>query len=142
MNIRFNFLAKSTLKNRRELKAFIMHMFELENAVPGEINFVFCSDDYLLEINKTYLGHDYFTDIITFNLSEEDSKAIDSEIYISIDTVTENAMRFKNSFNLELHRVIFHGILHLIGYDDKSPKSQKTMTAKEDFYLDLYFDQP
>lgn len=141
MNISFNFLEKTTLSKRRELKAFIARMFEMEKVKAGQLNFIFCSDDYLLDINKTYLQHDYFTDIITFNLSAEGSHSIDGEIYISIDTVKDNALRFKNSVARELHRVIFHGVLHLIGYDDKTSSHQKTMTSKEDFYLQLYFDQ-
>jgi len=141
MKISFNFLEKITLTNRTGLKAFIARMFEMEKCKAGQINFIFCSDEFLLEINKTYLQHDYYTDIITFNLSAEGSSFIDGEVYISIDTITDNALRFSNSVSKELHRVMFHGILHLIGYDDSSQRLQTIMTDKEDFYLQLYFDQ-
>ncbi len=142
MKISFNFLKKVTLANRTHLRGFIVRMFEMEKHKAAQINFIFCSDDFLLDINRTYLKHDYYTDIITFNLSAEGSNSIDGEIYISVDTVKDNAARFKNSLNKELHRVMFHGILHLIGYDDKTTMHQDIMTQKEDFYLQLYFDLP
>ncbi|RYF91234.1 MAG: rRNA maturation RNase YbeY [Chitinophagaceae bacterium] len=139
MNISFNFLAPVTLNKRRDLKAHIKRMFELEQKHGGQLNFIFCSDDYLLDINRTYLNHNYFTDIITFDLSQSNSNLIEGEIYISIDTVRSNAEQFHTTPNHELHRVIFHGVLHLLGYNDKTTAQQQLMTTKEDFYLNLYF---
>lgn len=139
MHIEFNFPAKVGLANRTELKKFIESIFRKEKKKPGTISYVFCSDDYLLDINRSYLNHDYYTDIITFDLSEPGSGIIDAEIYISIDTIRDNTKRFQTSINKELHRVIFHGVLHLCGYKDKTSKDQALMTQKEDHYLDLYF---
>lgn len=139
MHISFNFLSKISLTKRTDLRGFIAKMFKMEKRKPGQINFVFCSDQFLLDINKAYLQHTYFTDIITFDLSVEGRNCIDGEIYISTDTVRENAGRFNNPIGKELHRVIFHGVLHLVGYDDKTLGQQQTMTEKEDFYLQLYF---
>lgn len=101
----------------------------------GAINIIFCSDSYLLEINQKYLQHDTFTDIVTFDYC--DDKFIAGDIYISLDRVEENAIKYKESFEREFHRVIFHGILHLLGYGDKSKEEEKEMRAKEDFYLNL-----
>lgn len=93
------------------------------------LSFVFCSDNYLLEINQKYLNHNYFTDVITFNLSENDK--IEGEVYISIERVKENARTEKITFEAELHRVMIHGILHLIGYSDITSEEKKLMTHKE-----------
>ena len=142
MKISFNFLATVNLPHRQKLKSFIASIFKKEKKKLSRLTFVFCPDDYLLEINKTYLGHDYFTDIISFNLSDPGSENIDGEIYISVDTIKDNAKRFNASISKELHRVIFHGILHLCGYDDKSAKEKEIMTLKEDYWLDLYFNVP
>lgn len=101
----------------------------------GAINIIFCSDSYLLEINQKYLQHDTLTDIVTFDYC--DDKYIAGDIYISLDRVEENAIKYKESFDREFHRVIFHGILHLLGYGDKSKEEEKEMRAKEDFYLNL-----
>ena len=138
MSIEFNFPEKVSLANRTILKDFILSIFKKEKKKAGNISYVFCSDDYLLDINRSYLNHDYFTDIITFDLSESGSNSIDGEIYISVDTVRDNARRFKTSFSKELHRVMFHGVLHLCGYKDKSDNEQTAMTEKEDHYLHLY----
>jgi probable rRNA maturation factor len=96
------------------------------------IDFVICDDEYLLNINKEYLQHDYYTDIITFPLNED---PIESNVFISIDRVKENAQLYKVKMEDELHRVIIHGVLHLIGYDDKSEDDKNRMRAKEDEYL-------
>lgn len=101
----------------------------------GEINYIFCSDEYLHKINLEHLNHDTYTDIITFNYCEED--VISSDIFISIDRVKENAKTFNVSFKDELDRVIIHGILHLLGYNDKTDDEQEEMSLKEDFYLSL-----
>lgn len=101
----------------------------------GEINFIFCSNQYILQVNKQYLNHHYFTDIITFNYN--DNNIINSDIFISIDTVKDNADFYNTTFHNELSRVIIHGILHLIGFDDKSEADQAIMTIKEDEALSL-----
>lgn len=98
------------------------------------INYIFCSDDYLLNINQEYLQHDYYTDIITFDYSES---IISSDIFISIDRISENARKNSVTLQSELQRVIIHGALHLVGYKDKTQAEKIVMTQKEDFYLEL-----
>tara|TARA_B110000444_G_C18719088_1_gene537551 strand:+ start:202 stop:618 length:417 start_codon:yes stop_codon:yes gene_type:complete len=97
---------------------------------------VFMTDEDMLTINKKHLNHDYFTDIITFPI-EEDEECLEAEIYMSIDSIRENAIEYKNHFNLELLRVFLHGILHLIGYGDKSTLEQEVMRSKETYYMYL-----
>jgi rRNA maturation RNase YbeY len=101
------------------------------------LNYIFCSDEYLLEINKQYLDHDYFTDIITFDNSEED-KQLEGDIYISVDRVRDNAATFHTDFDSEMRRVLIHGLLHLVGYEDSSEALKTAMRAKEDEYLRLF----
>ncbi|TYR34504.1 rRNA maturation RNase YbeY [Sphingobacterium phlebotomi] len=100
----------------------------------GELNFILCSDAYLLEINKQYLDHDTYTDIVTFDSSEEDN-VIAGDIFISVERTAENALKFGVSERDELHRVIIHGVLHLCGYLDKKKEDKELMTAKENEYL-------
>ncbi|WP_205966307.1 rRNA maturation RNase YbeY [Parapedobacter sp. SGR-10] len=100
----------------------------------SELNFIFCSDDYLLDINKQYLQHDTYTDIVTFDSSENED-VIAGDIFISVDRVRDNAQKFKVSEKDELHRVIIHGVLHLCGYRDKKKEDKEMMTAKENTYL-------
>ena len=138
MDISFNFIETITLNNRSLLKGFIKDIFKKEMKKATSLSFVFCSDDYLLQINKTYLQHNYYTDIITFDLSNPSHNEIEGEIYISVETIRSNSQRFNTSIKSELHRVIFHGILHLCGYKDKNTAQQKIMTNKEDFYLTKY----
>lgn len=109
-----------------------------EKMVPETINIIFCSDNYILKINNEYLQHDYFTDIITFDYSESlnDVKHISGDLFISIDTVHSNSDTYGVKFREELDRVIIHGILHLIGYNDKNVEQQKEMRSKEDYYLE------
>lgn len=126
-----------TLGNRNQLKLYIRSIFKREKKQLSSINFIFCSDKRLLEINKQFLQHNYYTDIITFDLSV--SSATEAEVYISIDRVKNNAKSLGNSFKDELHRVIFHGALHLCGYKDKTINDQKQMRAKEEYYLFNYF---
>lgn len=114
---------------------WIVAVIENEGKKLGEINYVFCSDEYLLKMNIEHLNHDTYTDIITFNYCEQD--VISSDIFISIDRVKENASTFSVSFVDELDRVIIHGVLHLLGYNDKTEEEQEQMTLKEDFYLSL-----
>jgi probable rRNA maturation factor len=134
----FHFLKDLTLSDRSRLKLFIAFLFKKEKKRLGEIHYIFCSDEYLLAINRQYLQHDFYTDIITFGLSEP-GKPINAEIYISVDRVRENAEAFTNSLKNELHRVIFHGVLHLCGYGDKKKKEEVLMRKMEDRYLRLYF---
>ena len=122
-----------SLENRSVLKNFICSLFKKEKSALESINYIFCSDKKLLEINKTYLKHDFYTDIISFDLSPGPQKV--AEIYISIDRVRENAKELGVSFKNELHRVIFHGALHICGYKDKNKKDRETMRAKENKYL-------
>jgi len=124
------------LKKRGVLKQFIAELFKKERKALESINYIFCSDKKLLAINKTYLQHDFYTDIISFDLSSGPQKR--AEVYISVDRVRDNAKTFGSSFNQELHRVIFHGALHLCGYNDKSNKERISMQKKEDQYLSLY----
>lgn len=108
-----------------------------EGATLGELNYIFCSDAYLLEINQKYLDHDYFTDIITFDNSEQ-SRFIEGDIFISIERVYENAFHLHIDQKTELLRVICHGLLHLLGYDDSLPSEQILMRTKEDHYLSSF----
>ena len=101
----------------------------------GAVNIIFCSDNYILDVNVRYLGHDYFTDIITFDYCEKD--VLSGDLFISIDSVRENALYYGVSFEDELDRVMVHGLLHLIGYDDHTPEQQAEMRAKEDYYLQM-----
>lgn len=116
------------------LKRWIKTTIVSEGFNVGEINIILCSDSYLLDINKQYLQHDTYTDIVTFDNSERDD-AIAGDIFISIDRVQENALKFGVPERDELHRVIIHGILHLCGYGDKQKEEKTLMTEKEDFYL-------
>ena len=101
----------------------------------GDISYIFCSDDKILEVNREYLQHDYYTDIITFDYSEGD--VISGDLFISVDTVATNAQKFGEAFNNELHRVIIHGILHLCGIDDKAEGARKIMEENEDNALSI-----
>jgi len=102
----------------------------------GDIAFIFCSDDYLLDVNRKFLEHDYYTDIITFDYV--DQNLINGDIFISVDRVKENASIYYSDFNNELNRIMIHGVLHLLGYKDKVKKDKALMTAKEDFYLNKF----
>ncbi len=101
----------------------------------GDVNIIFTSDNYLLEMNKQYLKHDYYTDVITFDYTQNDK--ISGDIFISIDTVKDNAVKYSVEFLNELERVILHGVLHLIGYKDKNENEKKLIRSKEDLYLNF-----
>jgi len=101
----------------------------------GDINIIFCSDNYILDVNMKYLQHDYFTDIITFDYCEKN--ILSGDLFISVDSVRENALYYGTEFSDELHRVIVHGVLHLIGYDDHTEEDIKMMRYKENYYLKL-----
>ena len=117
------------------IKKWLLQAISLENKSIGPLNFVFCSDNYLLQLNQQYLDHNTFTDVITFNYVE--GSVISGDIFISIDRVKENAEQSSTSFTNELYRVIIHGVLHLIGYNDKTDEEAQEIRAKEDFYLTL-----
>lgn len=140
MSITFNTEdVKFTLKNKTLLKQWITTSVEKKKRKAGDIAFVFCSDAYLLNINNEYLNHDTFTDIITFDYSKENHLLpISGDIFISVDRVKENAQKFSKSFEDELHRVIIHGVLHLLGYTDKTKKAKTEMTEQEDACLKAY----
>lgn len=136
--IYFNYQVPLTaLRNRTGLKHFLVLLCKKERKAIEEINFVFCSDDYLLSLNQKFLNHDTYTDIISFDYTPK-SGPIKGEIYISIERVKENAALFGSPFINELHRVIFHGVLHLCGYKDKLKADQTVMRAKEEVYLRKY----
>ena len=136
--ISFNTADKNTtLTNRLALKAFIEKGLKKEGIAIDTLQYVFCSDKFLLNINKSFLNHDYFTDIISFDLSETRGTLI-GEIYISIDRVKENAKTEGHPYIHELLRVIFHGALHFCGYKDKKPADQKIMRSMEDKWLKAY----
>lgn len=126
---------KFTLKNKRIIRAWISTTIQAEGYELEELNFIFCSDEYLLKINQEYLEHHDYTDVITFDNSEVEQLIL-GDIFISIDRVKENARDFKSAINKELSRVMIHGTLHLLGYKDKSKTAKKLMTEKEDFYLE------
>lgn len=126
-----DFILKGKTFNNNWLRLVI----ESEIRRAGNISIIFCSDNYILDVNLKYLQHDYFTDIITFDYCEGDK--ISGDLFISVDSVRENSAFYGTDFNDELNRVMVHGILHLIGYDDHTKKDQKLMRAKEDYYLSL-----
>lgn len=117
------------------LSEWITVCCQKEKCSLGEVNFIFCDDPYLLSMNQQFLDHDHYTDVITFDYSED--SLVHGDIFISVDTVRDNAVSFENTARDEFHRVMIHGVLHLIGYQDKSEDQQRTMRSKEDFYLSL-----
>ncbi len=122
---------------KRLLKVAIIDLFAQEGRLLESLNYIFCSDEYLLKINNDFLSHDYYTDIITFPLSEE-GQPIVGEIYISLDRIKDNAVANKVSMLKETLRVVFHGVLHLCGYKDKSKKNLALMRSKEDYYTGMF----
>lgn len=126
------------LPNRTQLKFFINGLFKKEGYRAKAVNYIFCTDAFLLDLNQSYLQHDTYTDIITFDFSEEERQVV-ADIYISVERVKENAGIFDTRFLKELYRVMFHGALHLCGYKDKSQKDKVEMRSKEDHYLGLFF---
>ena len=139
MTTQFFFLKTNlSLNKRNELKQFLKQLFRREGKRLISLTYIFCSDEYLLKINKTHLKHNFYTDIITFDLSQTATETI-GEIYISTDRVRDNASQLDVTIKQELHRVIFHGALHLCGYKDKTAKHEKNMRVAEDKYLRLYF---
>ena len=126
---------KFEFKGRRAVKEWLKTVAESEIRKIGDINVIFCSDNYILDVNMKYLQHDYFTDIITFDYCS--GKTLSGDLFISVDSVRENALYYGTEFKDELDRVIVHGVLHLIGYDDHSEEDITVMRAKEDYYLGI-----
>ena len=131
-----------TLKGKRLISKWLKQVAQENGHVLGELNYIFCSDPYLLAINQQFLDHDYFTDIITFDNSDDffletGRKGVSADIYISVDTVKANGAAYGEGFERELHRVIVHGLLHLVGYDDVSEWKQRRMRAAENRALKL-----
>jgi rRNA maturation RNase YbeY len=135
IHISFEGIGPVVLK-KNLLKNYIRDIIANEGFRQGEISLIFCSDEYLLDVNRKYLKHDFFTDIITFNYSED--KVISGDLFISLDRVRENAEKFSVSFAQELMRVVFHGILHMTGFDDKSGEEQVRMRKRENDYLQKF----
>ena len=127
-----------SLSNRVKLKQQLSDIFSDEGKSLSSLSYIFCTDKYLHAINLEFLGHDDYTDIITFSLAEPGASIV-GEIYISTDRIRENAVKNKVTINNELHRVLFHGALHLCGYKDKTKNDKAIMTSKEDYYLSQYF---
>lgn len=136
MAVSFNFDNSFNLKDRLKIKRWIKQLVENAGFRLGSVSYIFCSDEKILEVNKQYLNHDFYTDIITFDYVEKD--IINGDIFISTDRVRENAQEFNVAFEEELHRVIIHGILHLLGQQDHSPKEEKQMRKKENEALLLF----
>jgi len=132
--IYFFFETPVTLRDRTGIKKLIASVFRKEGVKLGSLNYIFCTDKRLLKINQDFLKHDYYTDIITFELSPK-GLPIEGEIYISVDRVKENAITEETSFKQELLRVILHGALHLCGYKDKTAAQVTLIRQKEEFYL-------
>ncbi|MEJ7625613.1 MAG: rRNA maturation RNase YbeY [Ferruginibacter sp.] len=140
MPVTFNFQKKTTIRDIKKIKNFIPFLLKKERKNLTEITIVLCSDAYLLNLNRKFLQHDFYTDIITFDLSLSDSSNIEGELFISIDRVKDNARNFKVKVQQELKRVIIHGVLHLCGYSDKEQKEKSKMKKKEEFYLSQFID--
>ena len=137
MSIRFfNDRVKTKVSKRRNLIKFIEKVIREEKKIPGDLNFIFTDDEYLLSVNKEFLKHNYYTDVIAFNDSQ--NAIISGEVYLSVERIRENAGKYKVKVKEETLRVIIHAILHLCGYDDKSKRDKKEMREAEDRYLQLF----
>ncbi len=123
-------------KKQNNLKSWVKGVIESEGRNLTSLVYIFCSDSYLLTLNQGYLNHKTFTDIITFDYSEGD--VVDGEIYISVDRIKDNAIKFERDFEEELHRVMIHGVLHILGFKDKSPSEKSVMRKKEEACLSLW----
>lgn len=124
-----------TISNASSVSEWLNEVCTKEGKSILEVSYIFCSDAYLLEMNRQFLDHDYFTDVITFDYC--DGNDVSGDVFISVDRVSENALSLGASTIDEMHRVIVHGLLHLIGYNDKSKSEKSLMTEKEDYYLSL-----
>ncbi|MEJ7643151.1 MAG: rRNA maturation RNase YbeY [Chryseolinea sp.] len=133
----FNEGVRFSIPHQRKTSSWIKESIKLERQSLGDLNFIFCTDEFLRSVNVDYLNHDFYTDVITFDNSEEGS-ILSGDIFISIDRVKENALELAIPFETELHRVIIHGVLHLAGYSDKNRNKKALMRKKEDAYLSLW----
>jgi len=133
--IEYNYETGFELNNPEELSNWVSASIEKENYKEGDLNYIFCTDHYLLNMNNKYLKHNTLTDIISFDYTM--GKTISGDIFISIDRVTENALKYKVRINDELHRVMIHGVLHFCGFKDKTTSEKELMRKKEDYYLSL-----
>ena len=133
--IRFHFTNSFTLKNKRKIKNWLKDTIVNEQKKVGDINYIFCSKEYLKKMNNDYLTKNYETDVISFDFSKDNK--ISGDIYISSETVKKNSIIFNVCFNNELKRVMVHGLLHLLNYNDKSKQELKIMREKENFYINL-----
>src|ERR1700730_15696536 len=136
--VQFHFLTSCTLQSRGHLKMFILSIFKKEKKSLERLSIIFFDDSYLLDLNRRFLQHNFYTDILSFPLSNANQQLI-AEIYISVDRVRENARSYGSTLKAELHRVIFHGVLHFCGYKDKSAADKKTIRTLEDKYLKSYW---
>ncbi len=123
------------LKNKRKISAWIKNVVESNKKQVGELSFIFTDDKNILDINRKYLNHDYYTDVITFDYTSKD--LISGDIFISVDTVRDNSLKFSQSFEQEIHRVIIHGVLHLLGFNDSTDQEKKQMRNLENKYLKI-----
>ena len=122
------------IKNKDAFSAWVIRTIRKEAKIPGEINFIFCNDNFLIDINRKYLNHDYYTDIITFDNSDFENE-ISGDIFISYERVIENAQKLSVYIDKEMSRVVIHGVLHLIGYNDNKIEEIAEMREKEDYYI-------
>tara|TARA_Y100000588_G_C13395137_1_gene560789 strand:+ start:35 stop:454 length:420 start_codon:yes stop_codon:yes gene_type:complete len=138
--IEFHFKSELVIQNKSDYVDWINRVIVSEGFSAGQIDYIFCSDDYLLELNKEYLNHDTFTDIITFDY--RDGNTISGDIFISTDRVEDNAKKYDVAFSNELKRVMSHGVLHLAGYGDKSNKEKRIMREKEEEKIKMFHVEP
>lgn len=133
--IQFFFENIESITIGQEINTWLENLILAENKKPGDINYIFCDDDYLLKVNRDFLQHDYYTDVITFDYVK--GKTIAGDIFVSLPRISENAATLSKDFDVELYRVLAHGILHLCGYKDKTNEEITEMRRKEDFYLNI-----
>lgn len=136
INYFFENIDKKEIETR--ISVWLEDLILSENKKPGDINYIFCDDDYLLKVNQDYLDHDYYTDIITFDYVK--GKTISGDIFVSLPRILDNAFTLSQDFESEFRRVLAHGLLHLCGYKDKTEKEESTMRQKEDFYINRYLN--
>lgn len=136
-NISFSFhLIKKIDLDKENISTYVKDIIDSEFKKCGKISIIFCDDEYILQINNQFLNHNYYTDIITFNYNQ--GNKISGDLLISLERIKDNSTHFNENFNKELYRVIFHGVLHLLGYEDKDEATEKVMRIKEDYYLTKY----
>lgn len=133
--IQFFFENTDAISISQDIKTWLEDLIRAENKKPGAINYIFCDDEYLLKVNRDFLQHDYYTDVITFDYVK--GKTIAGDIFVSLPRISENAATLSKDFDAELYRVLAHGILHLCGYKDKTDEEITEMRRKEDFYLNI-----